>query len=124
MAFQDLKRYLTSPPVMVAPSPLEPLVLYLATTPHSASTALVVVREERLAKGSWSSTSHLIQTWQPQDGAPAAFATPKNDQAPQDGAPEASVAPRDDQVPLDDTPKASATPTNNQASEIPQSQEV
>ena len=29
-AFQDLKRYLTSPPVMVAPHPLEPLVLYLA----------------------------------------------------------------------------------------------
>ena len=27
-AFQDLKRYLTSPPVMVAPCPREPLVLY------------------------------------------------------------------------------------------------
>ena len=35
LAFQDLKRYLTSPPVMVAPRPLEPLVLYLAATPHS-----------------------------------------------------------------------------------------
>jgi len=31
-AFQDLKRYLTSPPVMVELRPLEPLVLYLAST--------------------------------------------------------------------------------------------
>ena len=46
-AFQDLKRYLTSPPVMVAPLPLEPLVLYLSATPHSASAVLVEVREER-----------------------------------------------------------------------------
>ena len=45
-AFQDLKRYLTSPPVMVAPWPLEPLVLYLAATPYSTSAALVAVREE------------------------------------------------------------------------------
>ena len=50
-AFQDLKRYLTSPPVMVAPRPLEPLVLYLAATPYSASAALVAVREEHQAKG-------------------------------------------------------------------------
>ena len=41
--FQDLKKYLTSPPVMVAPRPLEPLVLYLAATPYSASAALVAV---------------------------------------------------------------------------------
>ena len=39
-AFQDLKRYLTSPPVMVAPQPLEPLVLYLAATPYFDNTAL------------------------------------------------------------------------------------
>ena len=38
-AFEDLKRYLTSPPVMVAPCPQEPLVLYLAATPYSASAA-------------------------------------------------------------------------------------
>ena len=50
-AFQDLKRYLTSPPVMVAPRPLEPLLLYLAATPYSASAALVAVREERQDKG-------------------------------------------------------------------------
>ena len=50
-AFQDLKKYITSPPVMVAPRPLEPLVLYLAATPYSASAALVAVREERQDKG-------------------------------------------------------------------------
>ena len=49
-AYQDLKRYLTSPPVMVAPCPLEPLVLYVAATPHSASTALVALRKERSIK--------------------------------------------------------------------------
>ena len=49
-AFQDLKRYLTSPPVMVAPRPQEPLVLYLAATPYSASAALVAVREEHRTK--------------------------------------------------------------------------
>ena len=31
---------------MVAPRPQEPLVLYLAATPYSASAALVAVREE------------------------------------------------------------------------------
>ena len=50
-AFQDLKRYLTSPPVMVAPRPHEPLVLYLAATPYTASAALVAVREGHQAKG-------------------------------------------------------------------------
>ena len=50
-AFQDLKKYLTSPPVIVASRPLEPLVLYLAATPYSASAALVAVREERQDKG-------------------------------------------------------------------------
>ena len=49
-AFQDLKKYLTSPPVMVAPRPQEPLVLYLAATPYSASAAPVAVREEHRAK--------------------------------------------------------------------------
>jgi len=33
-AFQDLKKYITSPTVMVAPHPHETLVLYLAATPH------------------------------------------------------------------------------------------
>ena len=48
-AFQDHK-YLTSPPVMVAPRPQEPLVLYLAATPYFANAALVAVREEHRVK--------------------------------------------------------------------------
>ena len=57
-AFQDLKKYLTSPPVMVAPRSLEPLVLYLAATPYSASAALVAVREESQTKtASWPATA-------------------------------------------------------------------
>ena len=35
---------------MVAPRPQEPLVLYLAAIPYSATAALVVVREERRIK--------------------------------------------------------------------------
>lgn len=42
-AYRDLKRYLTSPPVMVALRPQEPLLLYLATTPYSGSAALVAI---------------------------------------------------------------------------------
>nr|XP_020181475.1 proline-rich protein 36-like [Aegilops tauschii subsp. strangulata] len=106
-AFQDLKRYLTSPPVMVAPHPLEPLVLYLASTPHSASATLVAVREERLVKGSWSSTSYPVGMSRPQDGAPEALAAPPVSVAPKDGIPEAMAAPTHDQPP-----------------EVPQSQEV
>ena len=49
-AFQDLKKYLTSPLVMVAPRPLEPLVLYLVATLYSTSAVLVAVREERQDK--------------------------------------------------------------------------
>src|SRR5215216_950504 len=61
-AFQDLKRYLTSPPVMVAPRPLEPLVLYLAATPHSASAALVAVRKEGQAKGLQCDAPRSVET--------------------------------------------------------------
>jgi hypothetical protein len=44
--FEDLKQYLTSPPVLVAPCPREPLLLYLAATPQTASAVLVTEREE------------------------------------------------------------------------------
>ena len=71
-AFQDLKRYLTSPPVMVAPRPLKPLVLYLAATPHPASAALVAVREERWAKGLLPNTSPSAGKERHQDGPPEA----------------------------------------------------
>ena len=73
-SFQNLKRYLTSPPVMVAPRPLEPLVLYLAATPHSASAALVAVREERQAKDLPCGDTQPIEMTQHQDGAPEATA--------------------------------------------------
>ena len=73
-AFQDLKRYLTSPPVMVAPQPLEPLVLYLAATPYSASAALVAVREEHQAKGVSRRATPPAKTMQDQEGAARAVA--------------------------------------------------
>ena len=80
-AFQDLKRYLTSPPVMVAPRPLEPLVLYLDTTPYSASAALVAVREERQVKGMMRHAAPPAKTAQRQDSAAKATTTPADDQA-------------------------------------------
>jgi hypothetical protein len=44
-AFAELKRYLTSPPIMVAPMFHEPLLLYIAATPRIASVALVAERD-------------------------------------------------------------------------------
>jgi hypothetical protein len=40
-AFAELKRYLTSPPIMVAPTFHEPLLLYITATPRTASAVLV-----------------------------------------------------------------------------------
>jgi hypothetical protein len=40
-AFAELKRYLTSPPIMVAPTFRDPLLLYIAETPRTASAVLV-----------------------------------------------------------------------------------
>ena len=45
-AFKEIKRYLASPPIMVAPQPREPVLLYLVATPHTASAVLVAEREE------------------------------------------------------------------------------
>ena len=44
-ALQDLKKYLSSPPVLLAPKPQEWLLLYLAATNQVASAALVAERE-------------------------------------------------------------------------------
>ena len=44
-ALQDLKRYLSSTPILVAPKPQEPLLLYLAAMNQLVSAALVVQRE-------------------------------------------------------------------------------
>lgn len=76
-AFQDLKKYLTSPPVMVAPRPREPLVLYLASTPYSASAALVAVREERRTK---AVAAVLAEAEQGQEGLAKTTTTTKKDQ--------------------------------------------
>jgi hypothetical protein len=56
VAFEDLKRYLTSPPIMVTPRPQERLLLYLAATPQTASAALMVEREEPAAVKKWPTT--------------------------------------------------------------------
>ena len=45
-ALQDLKKYLSSPPILVAPKPKERLLLYIAATNQVVSSALVVEREE------------------------------------------------------------------------------
>jgi hypothetical protein len=45
-AFQELKRYLTSPPVMVAPEPSEPLLLYIVATSDAVSMVLVAERSD------------------------------------------------------------------------------
>jgi hypothetical protein len=47
-AFTELKRYLTSPPIMVAPATHEPLLLYIAATPRAASAVLVVERDAKV----------------------------------------------------------------------------
>src|SRR6266540_954980 len=45
-AIDNLKEFLTSPPVLVPPMPEEPLLLYIAATSHVVSTAVVVERQE------------------------------------------------------------------------------
>nr|CAH67666.1 H0315F07.4 [Oryza sativa]CAH67728.1 H0613A10.11 [Oryza sativa] len=45
-AFVGLKRYLSNPPVLVAPQPNEELFLYIAATPYSVSTVIIVEREK------------------------------------------------------------------------------
>ena len=106
-AFQDLKKYLTIPPVMVAPRPLEPLVLYLAATPYSASAALVAVRKERQAKGAPHEAGAEVA--QGQEGI--ARASVGEDQARQGNIAE---APEDSQVsgtpPPQDMPRSPQDP--------------
>jgi hypothetical protein len=43
---QDLKEYLALPPILVAPKPDEPLLLYMAATSKVVTTVLVAEREE------------------------------------------------------------------------------
>jgi hypothetical protein len=45
-AFKELKRYLTSPTVMVAPEPGEPLLLYIVATSEDVSMVLVAEQSD------------------------------------------------------------------------------
>jgi hypothetical protein len=45
-AFQELKQYLTSPPVMVAPEPGKPLLLYVVATIDVIRMVLVAKQPE------------------------------------------------------------------------------
>jgi hypothetical protein len=47
-AFAELKRYLTSPPIIVAPMFCEPLLLYIAATLRTASAVLVTERDAKV----------------------------------------------------------------------------
>jgi hypothetical protein len=47
-AFAELKRYLMSPPIMVAPMFREPLLLYIAATLRTASVVLVAERDGKV----------------------------------------------------------------------------
>ena len=87
LTFQDLKRYSTSPPFMVAPHPLEPLVLYLSATPHSASAALVALREEPQVKGPPNGAAKTDEAAQHQGYAPETAVAPASHQAPGAGDP-------------------------------------
>ena len=41
-AFHQLKKMLTTPPVLAAPTPKEPMLLYIAATSRVGSTVMVV----------------------------------------------------------------------------------
>jgi hypothetical protein len=47
-AFAELKKYLTSPPIMVAPTFREPLLLYITATPRTASAVLIAERDAKV----------------------------------------------------------------------------
>jgi hypothetical protein len=45
-AFDDIKDFLTKPPILVAPHKEEPLLLYIVATTQVVSVAIVVERKE------------------------------------------------------------------------------
>ncbi len=45
-AFEDFKKFLTTPPVLASPHPQEPLLLYVSAASQVVSTVLAVEREE------------------------------------------------------------------------------
>src|SRR6266540_7146987 len=44
-AFDELKKFLTNPPMLAPPMPEEPLLLYIAATSHVVSTTIIVERQ-------------------------------------------------------------------------------
>jgi dsDNA-binding SOS-regulon protein len=88
-AFQELKRYLTSPPVMVASEPGEPLLLYIAATSEAMSMVLVAKRFDPHAPHELESSSA--------DGSgsqdPQPMEEPRADAAAGSQSPEATMAP-------------------------------
>ena len=45
-AFEQLKLFLTKPPIMMAPQPDETLLIYITATSHVVSTTIIIEREE------------------------------------------------------------------------------
>jgi hypothetical protein len=45
-AFNDLKRALSTAPILAAPAPREPMLLYIAATPRVVSVVIMVERTE------------------------------------------------------------------------------
>ena len=70
---------------MVALRPREPLVLYLAATPYSASVALVAVREEHRTK---AATTIRVEAKQSQEGLAETETAVEKDQPQQGSTPE------------------------------------
>ena len=98
---------------MVAPQPLEPLVMYLGATPYSASAALVAVREDRQAKDASRRVTPPAGAIQDPEGTTRAAATPTDNQAPQGGALGPAEAPMSDQASGVPSPQgAPQAPTN------------
>jgi hypothetical protein len=58
-AFRELKRYLTSPPIVVAPEPGEPLLLYIAATAEAMSMVMVAEQPDPLV------SQHKLERWRP-----------------------------------------------------------
>ena len=109
VAFQDHERYLTS----------QPLVLYLAATPHFASAALVALREGRPIKDPQQGASSPSKAQQPQDGAHEA-----SDDPIADVPPDAQADPSAGGAPEANTHEAAADVTNNKTPEGQHTQEI
>jgi hypothetical protein len=70
VAFTQLKKFLTSPPVLTAPQKDNVLFLYVAATDHVVSTVIVVEREEpaTITKSSTLFTSSVRYSMSPNPG--------------------------------------------------------